>query len=221
MEEVNRGPGNCLWQHRNRIVHALAPRKLALIWGAAMVMSCLWNAAMLHNIEAVHGHATMLGWDANCYFLWGRSIALDGDVDFENDFRFMASLEGFGATRDDFAAFLQTTPRTATGLIPNKYGEWLGLLAAPALWTAKLLSRPYSLITHRALSDFSGVYTLVFLVTCIVLGFLGLLASWRLVESIYGTAAAFSGQSFAERSDCRWGTICGSSRRWLTGRALP
>ena len=73
------------------------------------------------------GRAWPVGWDNNFYLAWGRSLAVDGERDFENDIAYAGSLPSEGAPA--FRDYVTRGERTATGRVANKYAVGTGLLA--------------------------------------------------------------------------------------------
>ena len=90
-------------------------------WGFVLLLCLGWNASMLVKRQTDFGHAWLVGFDDNFYLGWGRSLAVDGDWNFENDVAFAASLVTLGATSAHFQAWLRQSERTSTGRVPNKY----------------------------------------------------------------------------------------------------
>ncbi|MBD5780168.1 glycosyltransferase family 39 protein [Pelagicoccus sp. NFK12] len=70
--------------------------------------------------------SSLWGWDTSFYYFWLRSVALDQDVDFENDIQLTDTIPD-GQKR--FARM--DLPRTDRGLIPNKYPVGWALFHAP------------------------------------------------------------------------------------------
>jgi hypothetical protein len=71
-------------------------------------------------------HSSITGWDGSFYYFWLRSIMVDGDIDFANDLLYCNTMPP-----DYRRAIVATTPRTATGLIPDKYPIGWSLLEVP------------------------------------------------------------------------------------------
>lgn len=73
----------------------------------------------------------ILGWDDSFYFFWLRSVVIDGDVDFENE------INAHGGLPEKERQLALSQPKTATGLIPNKF---------PIGWAVSGL--PFYIIAH-------------------------------------------------------------------------
>ena len=173
------------------IISTLRSRHVFVIAWAVALASCLyWNYSFSMRYSSQRDQAYLWGWDNNGYFAWGRSMALDGDIHFENDFDFIAGLDGFGITRKVYADFLENTPRTITGHVPNKYGLGSGLISLPSLYLARLISLIYESVTGIKVSQYAAIYVLAFNWTSIIIGFLGLLLSFRLLRDVYGARLA-------------------------------
>ncbi|MCE5229956.1 hypothetical protein LLG95_10215 [bacterium] len=122
---------------------------------------------------------------------------MDGDIDFHNDFNFIANLRGFRGTAEAYRKYLETTPRTKTGAVPDKYGIGMGLVSLPLLLTARAAAAIYSNCTGIRVSPFAAVYPMAHIVTSIICGFIGVALVFTILKSIYGRTIA-----------C-WGVACG------------
>lgn len=173
--------------------HWILRHRLCWFWLGALGLCIQWNDTTLRKANHTHDQGYPYGWDNNGYFAWGRSLALDGDIDFNNDFEFVAHLRGFGGTQRDYARYMAGHPRTPTGLTPNKYGIGLGLLALPLLLTARLAAALHTARTGLAVSPFATIYPLAFIVSSILVGFMGIAVSFRLLARFYGRRYALGG----------------------------
>ncbi len=99
---------------------------LALLASLAVFAGSRLTVREIANPEA---SSTLFGWDTAFYHMWLRSTLMDGDVDFENDIQICDTL-----TEEDRGLALQGIPRTATGMVPNKYP--IGWAAFHAPWFA-------------------------------------------------------------------------------------
>ncbi|NEO83579.1 MAG: hypothetical protein F6J87_04865 [Spirulina sp. SIO3F2] len=95
----------------------------------AQKLFCLFLGGILLLILMVMGASLFAGGspdlivsDANGYYSWTRSIFLDGDVDFRNDYAYLYAPDPLPS---DMA---RSTPR---GLVPNKYPIGMGILYIP------------------------------------------------------------------------------------------
>lgn len=66
--------------------------------------------------------ARVIDGDALGYYAWLRSVVVDGDIDFSNDYRLLT---------DELAEDSEELTPTATGLVPNKWPPGSALLWAP------------------------------------------------------------------------------------------
>jgi MFS family permease len=146
-----------------------------------------WNS---YRLIKVNGY--ILGYDQNFYFAWARSIVVDADIDFANDLELVAKNEALGELSEIISAYLQTTPRTPGGYVPNKYGMGMGLVALPSMYLTKAVVRVFNLFPNYGLNDFSLLYAWVFVLNFVFLGFVGLMISYNLLEPIYGHRKSFA-----------------------------
>lgn len=160
-------------------------RLMLTLWIGLLSSCLLWNSYSLFSYKGY-----ILGIDDNFYFAWARSIVLDGDVDFSNDFEFVATNNKLGATQEHFAAYLNNAQETVTGYLPNKYGMGMGLAALPLLYLAKALFEIYAALFGVQPNDFSSIYPWVYLLNSITFGFLGLALSYKVLESGFGKKIA-------------------------------
>ncbi|MEM8602781.1 MAG: hypothetical protein AAGF24_02955 [Cyanobacteria bacterium P01_H01_bin.121] len=123
-------------------------------------------AAAILSLSALSGDSSMLIIsDGKGYYSWLRSLALDGDLHFANDYQLLYPPDPLPPE------FEQVTPN---GLVPNKYSIGLGLLEIPGFllghllakltpYTADGVSLPYQLsitlwLVIFALASFYGLY---------------------------------------------------------------
>ena len=172
-------------------------RSPGTLWVLGLVLCLLSTYAQLMKPSRDRDQPWIWGWDNNHYFAWGRSLAIDGDWDFANDFGFVAGLRGGGSTQVDFAAYLNTCPRTPIGRVPNKYGVGFGLLAVPAIVLARGAAVVWEIATGTRVSAFAAVYVLAFVWTSVLVSFAGLAVLFRILREEHGEkialCAVFSG----------------------------
>jgi hypothetical protein len=155
--------------------------KHRLICLVVLVVACTWQGVNAWNGVQSRGSAWVGGWDNNFYLMWGRSIAVDGDVDFRNDIEYLANRVGLGPTPGLFAEFPDTAQPTEAGLLPNKYAMGTGVLALPMLKLAQLAN------SFAGNADpFSSLYFLAFVFSSILLACAGLWAAFRILIPVYG-----------------------------------
>lgn len=152
-----------------------------LICLGILCVASVWQGYAAYLGLSSRDTALLGGWDNNFYFMWGRSIAIDGDIDFRNDIEYIAKNRKLGLTQQLFAAYLAENSQTETGLIKNKYAMGLGVLALPSLWSLKWVTT----ITGNADPFFPG-YMVAFMFSSILAACVGLVLSMRLLTAKYG-----------------------------------
>ncbi|MFO7975106.1 MAG: glycosyltransferase family 39 protein [Candidatus Hydrogenedentota bacterium] len=118
------------------------------------------------------------GVDPVAYYAWMRSLAFDGDLDFENEYRTLVPKEALaeGSPVDPDGA------RTATGRVPNVFSIGPGLLWAPFVAMGHLAAK----MSGLPADGFSQPYhTAVFLAN-IVYGTLGALLVFGALRAWWG-----------------------------------
>ena len=88
-----------------------------------------------HLFSSIRDEPFIQGADDSHYYLWLRSWVVDGDLDFTNDFAAIPFLE------PDYKERILNGPRTATGMVPNKFPVGWAVVSAPGFATAHLLSK--------------------------------------------------------------------------------
>lgn len=159
------------------------------------------SGAVFHSLKDEKPASSLYGWDTSFYYFWLRSLALDGDVDFENDIHLSDTMPG---QQKRFA--LQGLARTPTGKVANKYpvgwalfhAPWFGLGHGTSLMLEKfeidVRTDGYGKVYERFVYAGSVVYALLGLwLTYLLLrrffewelSLLGLLAVWSSGFLIY------------------------------------
>lgn len=151
------------------------------LWVGALI--CCLLAACFARLEFSKRRdlRPLSGWDENHYFAWSRSLVVDGDLDFRDDFEFLASLRGVSPLSDVFREAVDSTPPTPSGHFPNKYGVGTAILGAPGLLVARGAVLVYG---ADRVHPHATAYVLGHELSLIVVGFLGLLGAWRLLERL-------------------------------------
>ena len=133
--------------------------------------------------------SVITGWDGSYYYFWLRSVMVDGDIDFSNDLLYCNTMP------PDYRVWIvEHTPRTKTGLIPNKYPIGWALLAVP--WylagdlTAQLINWFHG---HVAYDGFGPVYQVFLAFGQLVYASVSLYFSYRIVAEYMTPAAAACG----------------------------
>lgn len=106
----------------------LRPRWLIALCLAVVAAGTLWSA---WDMFGASRRPLIQGWDDSFYYYWLPSVVIDRDVDFSNQLAHSRTLDASSVTE------ALSQPRTATGLLPNKY---------PPGWA--LGSLPYFLVVH-------------------------------------------------------------------------
>ena len=102
------GLGACLERHPTRTFAAIG-----LLFVLAYVTAQVWFPKP---------PARVIDGDALGYYAWLRSVVVDGDIDFSNDYRLLT---------DELAEDSEELTPTVTGLVPNKWPPGSALLWAP------------------------------------------------------------------------------------------
>lgn len=157
-----------------------------LAWGerhatrVLLGLSLLALAAFLATIPLPHADGMLIGSDGIGYYMYVRSIALDGDIDFANE------AEALNAAR-----YIDIY-RTPTGRISNQYALGAPLLWLPFFLAAHLLSLALRAVGLSVLADGYGyIYQAAVCVGSIVYGACAMLLMHRTARRLFpGTALA-------------------------------
>lgn len=168
----------------------------------------LWLVAVVFSYTALthkpagggprRGYPT--GYDANGYYAWARSLWFDGDMDFRNDFAFVARTQPPGS-RDPFVAALLEADAAGRGP-DNVFNCGTGLAALPAMAIASGLDRIRVAVSGGPpASPFSPWYVFAFQIMHAAYGVGALMLARTLAARLYGRHAANVGS---------WGAmLCG------------
>ncbi len=118
------------------------------------------------------------------YFVWSHSLAVDGDLDFSNQYAFADQLNNTQNASD--SQFL-SPGLTPLGRVVNHYPAGLGFASLPFLYLARGVATLYGHFAGIRVSPFAAVYPLVHIATQTLLSFLGLLICWHLLRPRYGS----------------------------------
>ncbi|MBX7246700.1 MAG: hypothetical protein K1X53_14480 [Candidatus Sumerlaeaceae bacterium] len=166
-------------------------RRPVVVWLGVLLLCLVWNYCFFLRPAPHREQAYIFGWDDNLYFAWCRSLALDGDLDFANDFDFVAHWKGAGPTQEVFAEFMGRGERTPAGRVPNITGCGFGFMALPLEFVSRGMAATFSMVTGTAVSPFASIYCLAFIFTSILLSFAGLAITFRILRERFGEPAAF------------------------------
>jgi hypothetical protein len=101
----------------------------------AILVSCVTVVIKgFHLFDKEHYEPFIQGADDTFYYLWLRSWVVDGDLDFENDIHAVPFLEQHAKDT------VLKEPRTATGLVLNKYPLGWAVVSLPFFAAAHLLT---------------------------------------------------------------------------------
>ncbi|MBI1292859.1 hypothetical protein GC173_16725 [bacterium] len=151
------------------------------IWAALLILCMIASCFERLEFSKRRDIRPLGGWDENHYFAWSRSLIVDGDLEFRDDFEFLASLRGVSPLSETFREALAHTEPTPTGHFPNKYGVGTAVLGSPGL----LLARA-AVVMHGSdqVHPQASIYMLGHLLSLVVVGFMGLLGSWFLLRRL-------------------------------------
>lgn len=155
---------------------------VALLWLAGA-----WHQyATLTHIPASGEVAALRGFDDNCYFAFGRSLVLDGDWDFSNEYAFLAATQP-----ESTAANFRELLASREGAPPNLYAPGTGLAAAPFIAAARGMDLLRARVGRTPpASPFAPLYPFAYLLAGITYGCLALVATRALVRRWLGPDAA-------------------------------
>lgn len=151
----------------------------------AALFIALWFFAFGQNYlqltikGANHGN-TIAGVDENCYYAYAHSLALDGNLNFTNEYQHVVQVQAESLSRP-FADLLQQNPRHPENTFPCG----TGFVGAPVL----LLMR---LICFNA-SPFAPIFPLAYLMTNITLGIGAIFLTQRLMQHWFARSFALIG----------------------------
>lgn len=123
-------------------------------WNIGLILMVLIVSSIAVVIKGFHAFSTtrnepfIQGADDTHYFLWLRSWVVDGDIDFQNDFKETPFLEPAAKT-----SILQE-PVTETGLVGNKFTVGWAVLSLPPY----LLAHWITPLTHWPQDGYSPPY---------------------------------------------------------------
>jgi hypothetical protein len=138
---------------------------------------------------------SITGWDGSFYYYWLRSVMVDGDIDFTNELLYINSMPA-----DYRLSILAQTPRTKTGLIPDKYPIGWALLSVPWYMAADLSAQFINWCGGKIPYDgFSPIYQIF-----LVLG-----------QIVYATASLYLAGKILSRYLPPAFAVCGLILGWL------
>jgi len=146
----------------------------------------LWRLSGLFT--GTSRESSIEGYDDSCYYFWVRSVLVDHDVDFSNDFAYYNTWDQ--PLRDEIM-HQQRTPR---GLLPNKYPIGWALSEAPWFMAADLLSGVLNLAgKHVTLNGWGPIYQAALMLGQAVYTCLSLSFSWLILKRFFPTRYAVPG----------------------------
>ncbi|HOJ32728.1 MAG TPA: hypothetical protein PKY35_03600 [Candidatus Hydrogenedentes bacterium] len=132
------------------------------------------------------------GWDEQHYYAYARSLAIDGDLDFSNEYEYFYGNSAAGDSPN------LSVPPTPTGLRPNRYPAGMGLLLAPLVWLAHGLTWTVNLFCKYPMpyDGWAPTYLLSYCLGSITLAWFGITLTWQTLSRMVGfpkaTIAVFS-----------------------------
>lgn len=115
----------------------------------ALALSCFTLVYLWWEPFTRSGASAIDGLDDTGYYVWARSLIIDGDLDFENDFA-----EAPTTSREAVAVLATVVPRTANGRINNKWPPGWSMATVP--WVA--LGHIAAKATHQPTDGWSLPY---------------------------------------------------------------
>jgi hypothetical protein len=156
----------------------------------ALSMLILWIAASVNCFlqysytGIIKTQPYLVGIDQNCYFAYARSLLFDADLNFTNEYRFLAETQP-ASTAEVFQAMVKQSPHSPQ----NPFNLGTGLAALPALALARAFFSGMHLIgLSRAVSGFASIYPLLFLLTNITYGVLALACCYAFLRRWFSPA---------------------------------
>jgi len=169
-----------------RVLKSFQENKPLTIWLIALILCLLWNYSALLRFSEDRDQAYITGWDDNFYFAWARSLIVDHDVNFKNDFEFLANLRGFHSTQRSFSRFMSENPQTSKGYVSNKYGIGMAIISLPFMYIARGLVKVHEVLGGKEVIPFASIYCLAFIFTSIFSSFFGIIISYRILSHEFG-----------------------------------
>lgn len=124
------------------------------------------------------------------YYAYVRSLLIDGDLHFENEYR--AGNPTFVASRFDNDGKLHPDQITATGHVDNHFTVGPSILWAPFLVSVHLFLLSLNVLGANFLTDgYSPPYVVTMAVATALYGFLGLCLAFRLAKDYFPERSAF------------------------------
>ncbi|MBN1866070.1 hypothetical protein JW916_02140 [Candidatus Sumerlaeota bacterium] len=165
-----------------RIANLFLRRSLAIYLAIVVAQSLYMVAVDSDNPR----YAGIAGTDGQAYYAFVRSLAIDGDLDFENEFyEHNYNRHGF-QTRD----FLPRSPHT--GLYFNRYGVGYSILIAPFFLLAHVLTPVGRLggLWSWAADGYTPLYQFVPPLAAFVFGGMAFWTTRRILSRFVGDSAA-------------------------------
>jgi hypothetical protein len=119
------------------------------------------------------------GWDDSFYYFWLPSVVIDHDVDFSNQLAHSSTIDA--GTRD----LALSLPRTATGLLDNKYPPGLAIGSLPFFLAAHVLAPAGS-------TGFEPIYLVAVCIGQFVYALAGMWCAIKILERYFSPTIAVS-----------------------------
>ncbi|MBX7244261.1 MAG: hypothetical protein K1X53_02110 [Candidatus Sumerlaeaceae bacterium] len=149
------------------------PTSLAVFW-----MFCALNALLKLTYAPDNRIPYPVGLDSNCYYAFARSLFFDHDLNFANDYEFIARTQPAG-TAGPFAELLKANPANPG----NVFNAGTGIAALPFLAAAWVLDGARTIISGATpASGFSSLYVFAFHLASITYGAVALYLAFRMLR---------------------------------------
>lgn len=181
MNDQVESPGGGAQRKGDRIFFAT----LALAWLFALVHAAL----QFTHVETADTGPYLVGLDQNCYFAYAHSLLFDGDLDFRNQYEFLAKSQP-PSTAEVFQQLLAANSARPV----NQFNIGTGLAALPALGVVRvLLAGAAGAGVIHPVSPFASVYPLVFCLMNVTFGFGALACCYLFLRRWFSASACAVG----------------------------
>lgn len=123
-------------ENGGREVSAMQSKKRTEVWDVAYLLLLsltLLAALVVTGMSLTHGENTVLILsDGKSYYVWARSLLLDGDVDFQNDYHLIYPPDPLPR---------ESAKVTPTGRVVNKFPVGMAILETPGLLLGHVAAR--------------------------------------------------------------------------------
>lgn len=166
------------------MLNILDPKYHRPLFLLGLVVSLLLLLGRFHTTKSVAGG------DAVYYYMNLRSIVIDGDIDFRNEYgHFYNQVSPYTGNRKIPEV---PSPDPRTGMLPNKYTIGTTVLLAPFFYLGHLSAITLNRAGFPVETDgYGSIYMLSAGVGSLIYGFLGVLLMYRLGKKLFNAEIAF------------------------------